>query len=84
MLEAHWNSYGPNSAQDSPGVWAKQVPRAGVPHQIRTRADLAAWVAAYDMGIRYVGDHVARLLAILEREGVLGETVVVISADHGE
>ncbi|WP_027892052.1 sulfatase family protein [Calidithermus chliarophilus] len=84
VLEAHWNSYGPNSAQDSPGVWAKQVPRAGVPHQIRTRADLRAWIAAYDMGIRYVDDHVARLLAVLERQGVLGETVVVISADHGE
>lgn len=85
VIDAHWHSSGPNSAQDAPGVWAGQTPgRSGIPRQIRDRADFHAWIDGYDTGIRYVDDHMARLLDILERVGVLDDTLIVVSADHGE
>ncbi|AWN22158.1 sulfatase [Deinococcus irradiatisoli] len=85
ILDAHWHSYGPNSAQDSPGVWARQMPeRVDIPHQLRTLADYQAWLEGYDVGLRYIDDHIARLLTILERAGVLDDTLILISADHGE
>jgi arylsulfatase A-like enzyme len=38
----------------------------------------------YDRSIRYVDTHVGRLLEVLERQGVLEDTAIIISADHGE
>jgi arylsulfatase A-like enzyme len=84
ILEANWNGYGPNSAQDAPGVWAGDHVRGDVPRQINTLEDYRKWTDAYDTGVRYFDDHLARLLAILERQGVLEDTLIVVSADHGE
>jgi arylsulfatase A-like enzyme len=38
----------------------------------------------YDSELKYVDDHVRRLLAEFERRGLLNNTLVVIIADHGE
>jgi arylsulfatase A-like enzyme len=38
----------------------------------------------YDTGVRFMDDHVGRLLDDLARLGVLDETAIVVSADHGE
>jgi len=38
----------------------------------------------YDAGIRFADEHVGRLLNALADQGVLDETAIVISADHGE
>ncbi|MGH2356062.1 MAG: sulfatase-like hydrolase/transferase [Chloroflexota bacterium] len=38
----------------------------------------------YDVGIRYVDDHVGQVLATLDDLGVLDETAIIFSADHGE
>ena len=45
---------------------------------------LDALLALYDAGIRYVDDHLARVLDALEAEGLTGNTVIAITADHGE
>jgi arylsulfatase A-like enzyme len=39
---------------------------------------------AYDGAIAYLDHHVGRLLAELERRGVLDRTLVIITSDHGE
>lgn len=45
----------------------------------------AAFVSAmYDSEIRYADDCVAELLAALEETGVAGETLVILTGDHGE
>ena len=41
-------------------------------------------VAFYDGSVRFIDEHVGRLLDHLRAEGVLDRTVVVVSADHGE
>jgi arylsulfatase A-like enzyme len=42
------------------------------------------WIDGYDTGIRYADEHVGRLLAALEKEGVLEDTIIIVSSDHGE
>ena len=39
---------------------------------------------AYDASIAYVDRHIERLVEQLERRGLLGRTILVITADHGE
>jgi arylsulfatase A-like enzyme len=39
---------------------------------------------AYDGEIRFVEHYVGRVLDLLRDRGVLDETVVVLTADHGE
>jgi arylsulfatase A-like enzyme len=45
---------------------------------------LAGEVAAYDGGIRYVDDQIQNLLNELKKRGVLDNTIVVVTGDHGE
>lgn len=46
--------------------------------------DLDSYVGQYDGEIRYTDDQIARLLEALEKEGFLEETVIFVTADHGE
>ncbi|NOZ71994.1 MAG: sulfatase, partial [Chloroflexi bacterium] len=49
-----------------------------------TQADFAGLRALYDAEIQYVDDQVARLLEFLQKVGALEDTIVIITADHGE
>ena len=49
-----------------------------------TERELQAEIDAYDGGIRSVDDHLALLLEDLERRGILDNTIVIVSSDHGE
>jgi len=82
---AHYEGYGPHSAQDLWGYAAgtgDRFPRA--PHSIASMDDWKRWIDGYDVGIRYMDDHIARILDALREAGVLDETVIILSADHGE
>jgi arylsulfatase A-like enzyme len=46
--------------------------------------DLGFYETQYDREIRYLDDQLARLLAALEERGVLRDTLIVFTADHGE
>ena len=85
ILEKHRASYGPHSAQepihlDEPENY--QYPR--VPTSIRDLKDWKRWIDGYDTGIKYMDDHIGRVLNALDDQGVLDETVVIVSSDHGE
>jgi arylsulfatase A-like enzyme len=47
-------------------------------------AQIEEEMAAYDGAIRYLDQEVGALLDQLERRGKLGNTLIVITADHGE
>jgi arylsulfatase A-like enzyme len=47
-------------------------------------ADVRHLVDLYAAGIRQLDDVLARLVAVLEREGLLEHTLVVLTSDHGE
>jgi len=50
----------------------------------RRYKDLGPYVEQYDGEIRYTDDHLARFLETLSKEGFLDNTVIFLTADHGE
>lgn len=82
----HWELPGPHSAQEpwgfSPDEWGR--PPAPLPWNLASLADVKAVFDGYDTGIRYADDHVGRLCTKLADLGVLDETTVVVTSDHGE
>lgn len=88
IRDRDWASPGPHSAQELTGYqydehgWATEYPR-----QTLAVADMAAakhMFDGYDTGIRYADDAVGVLLDKLDALGVLDDTAVLISSDHGE
>jgi arylsulfatase A-like enzyme len=64
--------------------WNEQLATGEVDKQ-RFEADrLAELQAFYDGGIRYTDEHLGRLLDELRSRGLLDDTIVAITADHGE
>jgi arylsulfatase A-like enzyme len=87
VRQTHWAGCGPHSAREIPGydnggIYAGAYPRQ--PRQADNQNAVRAMFDGYDTGVRYSDDHVGRVLNALADQGVLDETVVVISADHGE
>ena len=78
--------FGPHSPQEPHGYGGESVagryPR--VPERIDSMAAVRQWIDGYDVGIRYADDHIGQLLDALDGAGVLHETAIVVSADHGE
>jgi arylsulfatase A-like enzyme len=87
VRQKHWSGCGPHSAREITGYsetghWDETYPRqplvADSMRQVRRMFD------GYDTGVRYADEHLGRVLNALADEGVLDETVIIISADHGE
>lgn len=80
----HWSLPGPHSAQEMIGF----APRSRrFPRQPLVAADMAAareMFDGYDTGVRYADEHVGRWLNALADAGVLDDTAIMISSDHGE
>jgi len=81
-----WEGYGPHSAQEPLGYGREDdhlhYPR--VPQQLDSMDTVKQWIDGYDVGIRYVDEHIGRLFNTLADLNILDETVIVIGADHGE
>lgn len=85
LLAAQNESYGPHSATEVPG-YDDRLPaawRMGV-GRIRNREEAKRHLDGYDAGIRYADLYVSRILDLLSELGILEETAIVVSADHGE
>ena len=84
-----WNGYGPHSPQE-PFGWRGPDDRGGyqeyprVPAQLDSIQTVKQWIDGYDVGIRYADEHLGRLLNGLADAGVLDDTIVMVSSDHGE
>jgi len=81
-----WGGFGPHSAQEPHG-WGGETFYRGyprVPAQLDSMEAVKQWIDGYDVGIRYADEHVGRLLNALADAGVLEETVIMVSSDHGE
>jgi len=63
------------------------VPNPATPRQlteVRDAADFKKMIDEYDTGIRYADEQVGRLFGKLKEQGIYGDTVIIISSDHGE
>ena len=84
-IRADHAGYGPHSAQDPAGFGPNDSllwPR--LPAEIATLADYRQWIDGYDTGIKYMDDHIGMILDALKAQGVLDETIIIVSSDHGE
>jgi arylsulfatase A-like enzyme len=86
-----WNGFGPHSAQEphgyaDPSLYYEMTYRnyPGNPDQIDSPAAMRRWIDLYDTAIHYVDEHIGRLLNVLADQGVLEETLIMVSADHAE
>ncbi|NKB70431.1 MAG: sulfatase-like hydrolase/transferase [Candidatus Latescibacteria bacterium] len=85
VIERHGRKTGPHSAQDIYMYHDREDPAyPRHPGRIDDRASLRRMIDGYDTAIRYVDDQIAQILAGLAAQGVLDETLIIISADHGE
>ena len=77
---------GPHSIQDIT-MYTNEIDRERYPRQpgeVRDMDEMRELIDGYDCGIRYADEHVGKLLAALEEQGVLEDTAIIISSDHGE
>ena len=84
---ATWDTYGPGCAQEPGGAytnpgscarWARMTPA------IDSMEAYKHWIDGYDCGIYYADKMVGLLLDKLEEKGILDDTMIVVSSDHGE
>ncbi|MFO7897540.1 MAG: sulfatase-like hydrolase/transferase [Planctomycetota bacterium] len=85
LIEQHRSGYGPHSAREVAG-WGpndtEKWPR--LPAEIRTLEDYKKWIDGYDTGIHYADMFIGRVMDKLDDLGILDETAVLVSSDHGE
>jgi arylsulfatase A-like enzyme len=74
----------PQKIDISPDKPGQQMYGIGSDHVLEGRNDLAFYVARYDAEIAYTDAQIGKLLAEMKRRGLLGRTLTVLTADHGE
>lgn len=81
-----WDGFGPHSAQEPSGLghetFHEMYPR--VPEQLDSMHAVRRWIDGYDVGIRYMDEQIGHLLNTLADLDVLDDTMIMLSADHGE
>ena len=86
----HWAGSGPHGAREAMGyrdeipayLRGQSFPRQ--PWTIDSQAKVRMMYDGYDTGVRYADDHIGRVLNQLADLGVLDDTAIILSADHGE
>jgi len=86
IRQHNWGLAGPHSAQEpwgfTPDEWGPPPRRQ--PWDANSMDAIKGIFDGYDVGIRYADDAVGHLMNKLDDLGVLEETAVLISSDHGE
>jgi len=85
VLQSHQKKVGPHSCRELnmySGGDNPSYPR--YPGEVNTSEDLRRFFDGYDCGIAYLDQHFGMVLDALEKVGVLDDTMIIISADHGE
>jgi arylsulfatase A-like enzyme len=81
-----WDGFGPHSPQEpygwGPELFYQRYPR--LPAQLDSMDAVNRWIDGYDVGVCYADAHVGQILNALADAGVLDDTVIMVSSDHGE
>ncbi len=82
----NWSLAGPHSAQEPGGFQSDESrrPPSRHPRTLASMDDVRLIFDGYDVGIRYADDAVATLVSKLTDLGVVDETAIWVSSDHGE
>ena len=84
LRQRQWDSFGPGTPQEPGGSYGAASRHDRQPSQIASMDDYRKWIDGYDTGILYADSCFGRLLNVLDEQGVLDETVIVVTSDHGE
>ncbi|MGQ9662756.1 MAG: sulfatase family protein [Kiritimatiellia bacterium] len=85
VIAAHWNAVGPHTAQEFnmyDDATSSKYPRQ--PGQVKGMEGVRQVIDGYDCGVAYADFHVGQILEALRAKGVLHDTMIVVSSDHGE
>ncbi len=85
ILANHLKAPGPHSANEInmyDDATNPQYPRH--PGRLDNTAQVKKFFDDYDCGIKYADEHVGRIFDFLESRGLLDDTIIIISSDHGE
>ncbi|WP_338787257.1 sulfatase [Metabacillus sp. FJAT-53654] len=85
VLETHKQKVGPHSVNEI-NMFNNQTspdyPR--YPGDIKDMDELRNMVDGYDCGVRHMDNQIGMIFDLLEKQGVMDEVIIIISADHGE
>lgn len=85
VLAEHQQCIGPHCAREIYMFHNQEDPQyPRHPGEVTDRPSLRRMIDGYDCGIRYMDDHVGRIFQALADQGVLDDTIIIITADHGE
>lgn len=87
VRERHWRGCGPHSARETLGFGVPEQLRELYPRQpleIDSPEAVRRMFDGYDTGVHYADAHIGRILNVLADLGVLEETAILVSSDHGE
>lgn len=90
VRQHHWQGSGPHSARELMGytdavpdyLLGQQYPRQ--PWVADSMAAVRAMFDGYDTGVRYADEHLGRVFNHLADLGILDDTAIILSSDHGE
>ena len=85
VVDRHVKLPGPHTAQDI-SMWDNRTDASFPRHpgEVTDMAGVRRLIDGYDCGIRYLDEHIGNILNALEEAGVLEDTAVIVSSDHGE
>ncbi|MHC4883669.1 MAG: sulfatase family protein [Planctomycetota bacterium] len=84
-LEHHKSLAGPHTARDNGMYTGEENPDwPRMVNDIKDMNRLRDCIDGYDCGIRYMDDHIGSILDKLEAMGILDETMIIVTSDHGE
>jgi len=85
VLAQHRECVGPHCAREINMYDNHEEPRyPRQPGELRGMHDLRRLFDGYDCGVRYADQHVGMICDALRRAGVFDDTLIIVSADHGE
>jgi choline-sulfatase len=85
VLSGHIQLAGPHTARDNNMYSGKNSP--DFPRHIadvKEMDDLRNCIDGYDCGINFMDEHIGRILDFLEEKGILDDTAIIVTSDHGE
>ncbi|MCL2648898.1 MAG: sulfatase-like hydrolase/transferase [Phycisphaerales bacterium] len=85
VIKRHMKSVGPHSALDIMMFDDEEDPTLPrQPGKVTDRASMRRLINGYDTAVLYADAVVGQIVAHLKKAGVYDDTIIIISADHGE
>jgi choline-sulfatase len=85
VLEKHKEKVGPHSVHEINMYNSDEQPQyPRYPGEIKDRNGLRKMIDGYDCGVKHMDDHLGLVFEQLEKQGIMDEVIIVITADHGE